>query len=336
MENYKKYEFELLGSKIFILLPQSCPNEVVNKCYEECLRIDDWYSRFKEHNTLSILNDNLHEWQEIDDELIYLFSKAKEFEENTYGAFTLHTKNILEKWGYDSSYNLEKLEDEYELIEDIERRETLTNKKKNKENSRQSLIKKILNIKNKKDKNQGSFELDVNNSSVLLNSAIEFGGLGKGYALDNMVKICEKFKVGDFLINAGGDLYAKSKSNKGFEILLENPKDTSKSLGIIKVNKFALASSSSNRRRWKNVHHLIEPSTQTPANNMIATYVQSKNGIDADAYATALFVLGFEDAKIIASKLDIEALLISKNNSIWKTKKFKCELSKNNDYSIVN
>ena len=340
MENYKKYEFELLGSKIFILLPQDSSKKIVEKCYEECLRIDDWYSRFKEHNTLSLLNDNLNQWQEIDEELLYLFSKAKEFEESTNGAFTLHTKTTLEKWGYDSNYNLEKLDDEYELIEDIEKRETLKNQKKAQNSKKSSFLQKILgkNSKNnsKQDKEMESFELDIENSSVLLNAPIEFGGLGKGYALDKMIEICREEKLNNFLINAGGDLYAKSTNKMGFEIYLEDPENTKQSIGTINVDNFALASTSANRRKWKSVHHIIDPNNNRPANNMLASYVKANSGIDADAYATALFVLGFEKAQEVISKLQIEALIISKNNQIWKTKNFKCKLYKNSKYLIIN
>ena len=311
---FKEFSFEILGSKIHIVLEKELNDkkaqQIVQECYDECGRIDDWYSRFKEYNTLTLLNENIGEWQEVDEEVFYLFSKAKEFEVNTNEYFTLSTKEILEAWGYDAQYNLHKnskvQEDEFEDWNEREKRE------------KKALSK--ITIK--------SFEIDEEEMSVKINSPIEFGGLGKGYALDCMIEICQSHNLNAFMISAGGDLYSYHKDNtKGFLVYLEHPKNEKEHIGTIHVNGFSLASSSSNRRKWNNYHHIVNPKTKQPANEMLSVYIQAKKGIDADAYATALFAMGFDKAKEILNKLEeIEGLLISNDSKIWKTNNFKCAL----------
>lgn len=312
---FKEFGFDMLGSKIHIVLEKELDEKksqkVVEECYEECGRIDDWYSRFKEYNTLTLLNEIIGDWQEVDEEVFYLFSKAKEFEKNTNNYFTLSTKEILEAWGYDSQYNLHKTanEDEEDEFEDWDERE-----KKEKQLANKILIK--------------SFEIDEEEMSVKLNSPIEFGGLGKGYALDCMVEICKSHNLDAFMISAGGDLYAYHKdAKKGFLVYLEHPTNEKEHIGTIHVNEFSLASSSSNRRKWNNYHHIVNPKTKQPANEMLSVYIQAQKGIDADAYATALYAMGFDKAKEVLTNLEgVEGLLISNDLKIWKTNNFKCEL----------
>ncbi|MFT4244445.1 MAG: FAD:protein FMN transferase [Candidatus Woesearchaeota archaeon] len=310
---FKEFSFDMLGSKIHIVLEKELDEKkaqkIVQKCYDECGRIDDWYSRFKEYNTLTLLNENIGEWQEVDEEVLYLFSKAKEFETQTDNYFTLSTKEILEAWGYDSNYNLNKYsqhEDEFEDWNEQEKKE------------KKALSK--ITIK--------PFEIDEEEMSVKLNSPIEFGGLGKGYALDCMIEICKSYDLNSFMINAGGDLYSYHKDKtKGFLVYLEHPKNENEYIGTIHVNEFSLASSSSNRRKWNNYHHIVNPKTKQPANEMLSVYIQAQKGIDADAYATALYAMGFDNAKEVLTSLEkIEGLLISNDLKIWKTNNFKCEL----------
>lgn len=310
----KTFSFELLGSKFYISFfnilnskQEEELTECVNECYSECLQFDDDYSRFKQSNVLSLINDGIGEIQEVDDELFYLFSKAREVEKNTNGAFSIHTKELLEKWGYDANYNFLKSKDLFD--------------------EKNSKIKSINTIK--------PFELDSKNQSIIIYAPIEFGGLGKGFILDKLVEIC-KLHSDNFLINAGGDLYAQTKELSDTVIKLEHPLDTKKHIGGIKINKQAIASSSSNRRQWENYHHIINPKLNEPANNMLSTHVLMDKGIDADSYATALFALGFEEAKKIALKnKKIQCLLISKELEIWMTKDFKCQLDeKYNDFKL--
>ena len=311
---FKEFSFDMLGSKIHIVLEKKLDDKkaqkIVQECYEECGRIDDWYSRFKEYNTLTLLNEVIGEWQEVDEEVLYLFSKAKEFETQTDNYFTLSTKEILEAWGYDVEYNLDKNssynEDEFEDWSDREKKE-------------KKLVQKI-SIK--------SFEIDEEEMSVKLNSPIEFGGLGKGYALDCMVEICKNHNLNAFMISAGGDLYSYHKdSTKGFLVYLEHPINEKEQIGTIDVNGFSLASSNSNRRKWNNYHHIVNPKTKQPANEMLSVYIQAQKGIDADAYATALYAMGFDRAKeVLMSLKGVEGLLISNDLKIWKTNNFKCTL----------
>ncbi len=158
---------------------------------------------------------------------------------------------------------------------------------------------------------------------VHLTAPIDFGGLGKGYALNRM-KQCMN-GVEDFLIDAGGDLYAcgKNHQNKPWKIVFEHPKDVT-----LEIDDLFMASSSPSRRKWRQFHHLVNPIKKQPADDMLITFVQGQDGMLCDAFSTALFAMGFEQAKSILDDLPLEAALVATNGKVMKSKGFVGEFYK--------
>lgn len=161
---------------------------------------------------------------------------------------------------------------------------------------------------------------------VKLDAPIDLGGLGKGYAVDRMTQMCEDADA--ILVNAGGDIFARGKDEEGrpWKVAMEHPLDAEQAIGLVEVDGFALASSSANRRAWGDKHHLVDPTSGTPAGGMLAVYVQAKSAMLADAWSTALYVMGFEKARETVKELPVEALLISVDGGVWRSEGFEAEL----------
>jgi thiamine biosynthesis lipoprotein len=162
---------------------------------------------------------------------------------------------------------------------------------------------------------------------VKLNYQIELGGLGKGYALDLMARRLQSFK--NFCIDAGGDLYARGcpQKDRHWEIFFEHPTNLQLVMGKVEVDGFFVAASSPTKRKWaERYHHLADPITQKPADRMLAVYTQAQSGLLADAYSTALFVLGFQEAKKLLPGLPVEAMMVSPKGEIYRSPGFKGEL----------
>ncbi len=67
----------------------------------------------------------------------------------------------------------------------------------------------------------------------------------------------------------------------------------------------------------KSIHHIIDPKTGRSATALISATVIAKTAMEADALATAVFVLGpINGMKLIRSPDDIEALLVTKDREI--------------------
>ncbi len=281
---------ELLGTVVRVKL-YGGSESLLDRAFIECRRIEECYSRFIGGNILADLNSHIGEWCEVGKELFDLINFGEELRKLSNGAFDLSVASTLNEWGYKGFVYLgEKL--------------NVTGMGK-------------------------GLELDSQGLCVKLTSPIDLGAIGKGYAVDQMVKILKE-SSGDFLVDAGGDIFAEgsdlASGQNSWKIAFENPLDSSQALGVVDVSGFALASSARNRRKWGDKHHLVDARKQEVANECLAVYVQSDSAMEADAYSTLLFVIGFDEAIEVLKKIPVEAMLIASTGTIWKSDGFIGEL----------
>jgi FAD:protein FMN transferase len=167
--------------------------------------------------------------------------------------------------------------------------------------------------------------IELGDGRVRCSAEIELGGLGKGYAIDRMMNELTDFT--NVMINAGGDLLAKGQDKDGpWKVALEHPTDAKKGIGIVELDGISICASSPLRRQWRDRHHLVNPKEEKPADQMLAVYTQADAALIADAYSTALFAMGFEQAAALLPELPIEALLIGPDGQAWKSNGFVGQL----------
>ena len=285
---------EQLGSVIEIKLPEE-HSALFFSCFNEIGRIEKAYSRFLDSSELTRVNNNLGKWQKVSKEYMFLLKQGLKFNHKTEGCFDQTLKSSLENLGYDKDYSFKpKLKKE-------------------------PLLRKI------REKIFDPIQIDEKKGKVLLRKEVEFGGLGKGYAVDKVAELLEKAGVDCYYINAGGDIYAKQGKGKPWTILLEHPKDPERIIGKVELDNESIACSAPNRRRWGKYHHLLNAKTRKPENSVKAVFVIAETCMDADAYATSLFTAGFEKAMEMYKALPVEVLIISSENKMFKSPGFKVE-----------
>ncbi|MFT4310591.1 MAG: FAD:protein FMN transferase [Candidatus Woesearchaeota archaeon] len=248
-------------------------------CVAELQRIEQKYSRFIPSSMLSSINSNIGHWVRVDKECVMLIEQALRIQQETQGYFSLFVKNTLDALGYDAQYSF----------------------------TPQHVATYAHNV------------IDIDGINVRAHAPIDFGGFGKGWALDQLALLCQQDTR--FYLNGGGDIIVKD----AWPILLEHPDDTTKTIGKITLYSQAFASSAPNRRKWKHGHHLINPKTNTPQQTMKAVYVVAETALLADAYATALFCAGFEQALVLAQRLPVQCMLISVHDKVYTTDAFFIE-----------
>lgn len=143
---------------------------------------------------------------------------------------------------------------------------------------------------------------------------LDFGGFGKGWLIDEYAKILRKQRVKEFIVNGGGDLYIEA--SEPISIALEHPYDPTKKIGDIRIQKGALAASSTVKRSWKQgstpYHHIIDPMTGRPAvSDVVATFVCAHTALVADSLATVCIVRP-EFRMKLEQEYNAETLLITK------------------------
>lgn len=292
-----------MNSKVNIKVFSDTPRETIEKKIEEAFSkfryVVDRFTRFEETSELSKLN-NAGKAFRATTELFRLVQFSLDIAEETNGAFDPTIIDLLEAYGYKKGYDFSILENPGKIQKEID-----------------MLV-----------RNRPSFrdiKLNKESSTIILakGQRIDLGGVGKGYAIDLAAEVLLPFK--NFLINAGGDIYAHGVNKKGKPwtagLLFVDEKGRSEITGKADLENQAVASSGSWARKVKYFHHLLNPKTGEPFNEILRTFVIAKTAIEADAYSTALFVTGDQGLKILERK-GIEGAFVDKEHIIHKTKGF--------------
>jgi len=289
---------ELMGTFVIITvydIDEEKANNAINVAFDKIERIDDLMSSYKNDSEVSILNrhgflnDVSPELKQVLDKSIYYGNLSK-------GFFDVTVKPILDLYSY-SFQELGRPPTELAIDKTL----------------------KHVDFRN---------IVFVDNSIILKNNAqITLGGIAKGYAIDEAILVLEEHNVKHALVNAGGDMKALgSKLFQDWKIALQNPRDENDYIAIITLNDKAVATSGDYERYFdenKSFHHIVNPKTGYSATSLISVTIVADEAVDADALATSVFVLGFDEGINLIESLDnVEGLIITRDREIVKSSGF--------------
>lgn len=140
-------------------------------------------------------------------------------------------------------------------------------------------------------------------AAVAEGAAIDLGGIAKGFLCDEIADTLYGMGVRSALISAGGNIQALGSRPDGsmWRIAVTDPFDPSARIGVLKVSDRAVVTSGGYNRYFNEngvrYSHILDPKTGYPADSGIASVtIVSSDGTSADAYSTALYVMGAADA----------------------------------------
>jgi FAD:protein FMN transferase len=180
----------------------------------------------------------------------------------------------------------------------------------------------------------GSDKIIVNNNRIEFETdgmAITLNGITQGYAVDSAMEVIKEFGINQALVNISGDLYAMGVKPDGgkWSVALENPdKEDKGNTGIEPLPTFVFedkaVTTSGNYLRYYDPEaakdFIIDPRSGYTADDCMSATVIADTCIDADALATAIFVMGPGDGMDLVESLDnIEALIIDSGGKIYKS-----------------
>jgi thiamine biosynthesis lipoprotein len=163
--------------------------------------------------------------------------------------------------------------------------------------------------------------------------AIDLGGIAKGYAAGEALKVLKKEGQTSALIDAGGDIYALGLNNgRPWKIGIRQPSGKG-ILGALELSDASVSTSGDYERFFEKngvrYHHIFDPRTGYPASGVRSVTVVSKDATLADGYSTALFVLGPERGMKLAESNGIfEAIMITDDRQVLMTPGLAGELRK--------
>ncbi|QHI70077.1 FAD:protein FMN transferase [Tichowtungia aerotolerans] len=207
---------------------------------------------------------------EISPEFAEVAQAALEFSKATDGAFDPTVKPLIDYWGFGPEERTTPLEE-----------------------IRQAVGWQKVHL--------GSATIRKDRPSLQL----DFSAIAKGYGVDRVAGVIAQIR-NNFLVEIGGEIVASGTNPKGlpWKVGIENPDPTAafgeSILQILELSGRAMATSGDYRNFQiradsTRYSHIIDPKSGTPAESDIAAVsVLAKRCMDADAVATALFVMGSE------------------------------------------
>ena len=147
-------------------------------------------------------------------------------------------------------------------------------------------------------------------------NGFDFSAIGKGYAIDKIAELMEKNGVNNYFIEIGGEIRAKGlKFSEEWIFGIERPTNSEKS-PYIAFNVPSKGISIATSGEYREPNHIWGKGPR----DLISVTVATSDAASADAWATALYVLGKEKGLDIAEKNNLEVFFITNNgDSIQST-----------------
>ena len=293
---------EMMGTYVTIIIYSEGEKsgEIMEAAFSRIREISNIASIYDTQSQMSLLNREGN----IDNaspELVELISLSKEYYKVSGGSFDITISPVLRLWQ-------EGLWKESQEVQDEKVAEAL------------ELV--------------GSDMINIEGSNIYFAAdgmSADLGGIAKGYAVDEALKVLDGYGIRSALVNAGGDVGTIGKKLDGdkWTVELDDPDDLDgeglgpEPLPSFEFEDMAVATSGNYYRYYdpeKQVHHITDPRTGYSANKCISATIIAGNCTEADVLATAVFVKGpAEGMELVESLEGIETLIIDSEGNIYQS-----------------
>ena len=246
---------------------------------------DATYSRFRDDSLVHTIASTPGSYA-LPSDAIALFHFYRELYDLTDGAVTPLIGSMLERAGYDATYSLTSTQQvALPAWDDV---------------------------------------LVITDTHITTNMpvTIDIGAAGKGYLVDIIARILDEHQIADYVIDASGDI--RHKGTTKHIVGLEHPHQPGVVIGTVPVENASLCASATTRRSWGDgLHHVFNPHTMQPVQDITATWVLADSTMLADGLATALFLC---EPEILAKQYDFQYVRYFTDGSLDYSTNFEGEL----------
>ena len=271
---------------------------LLEQCFEYCKEFEETVSRTIETSEIYQINHANGNPVEVSDVTLELLKKGVEYGDLTNGKFDITIAPLSELWDFKN--NTGTVPNEQDIKEALSH----------------------VNYKN----------IVIDGNMITLTdpkSAIDLGGIAKGYMADRLKEYLTKQGVESALINLGGNILAVGSKPDGtpFHLGIQKPFDKQGvTITSVKTADSSVVSSGVYERYFKTddalYHHILNSKTGFPYNNgLLGVTILSEKSVDGDALSTSCFALGLEDGmKLIQSLDDVDAIFVTDDYQLHDTR----------------
>jgi len=276
-----KFEFDGIGTHWVIDINEEISKEreetLLNNIKERVEVFDKDYSRFRDDSLVTKMSKESGEFV-LPPDADLMISTYKKMYDLTEGAVTPLIGKIMEDSGYDAKYSLIK--------------------------------KEMAPAKSWEDVMEWQKPKLILKEPALL----DFGACGKGYLVDIISEILLKEGIKSYVVDGSGDM--RQRGDVELNVGLEHPEDFKKVIGIIKIKNQSLCGSAGNRRKWADMHHIIDPDTLKSPMHILSVWVVAETTILSDILTTGLF---FVEPEVLEKEFKFEYIILYSDYSIKKS-----------------
>ena len=290
-----KAERAIMGTAIHVELwhtDKVTAKKNIQYVFDEMRRIDRLMSPYKKESEISLINDQAAKHAvKISSELFNLIQQSINMSKLSNGAFDITFASI----GHRYDYRKKQQPSKKEIAEHL----------------------KSINYKN--------IQLNKNNQTIFFTRAgtrIDLGGIAKGHAVDNAIKILQQHGIQQAMVSAGGDTrIIGDKKGRPWYVGIRHPRKKNESAVVLPLSQTAISTSGDYERYFikdgVRHHHIIKPSTGDSARELRSVSILADRSTTADALSTTVFILGLNKGmKLVASLKNIEAIIIDNNGQM--------------------
>ena len=167
--------------------------------------------------------------------------------------------------------------------------------------------------------------LDPNQRTIRFNTSgveINLGSIGKGYAIDRCFDLMRSLGVRPILMHAGGSsvrVWGDQPGGRGWKIGIRHPWQNDRRVATVTLRQRALATSAATHQHFeynrRKLGHILDPRTGRPAEGVASATAVAPTAAEADALATAFYVLGEERTRLYCSQHpEVGAIILKEGN----------------------
>lgn len=267
----------------------------------ELERIDSIASTYRANSQLSLFNQSpANRWIPISDEFCAMLEATWQLRAVTNGAFDITIGTLVDLWGFGKEATGDQLPTQMDI-----------------DKARDQIA-------------AANIQLDCALPAGMKTTTpmhVDMSGWAKGYAVDKVAAFLDNASVDNYLIEIGGEIRVQGRNVRGepYAIGIEHPRSVGDVIDdTLRVTDTGVATSGDYRnfREIDGVRysHTIDPRTGWPVDHDLASVTVIHPSVaSADAYATALLVMGPVQGPLYANENEIAALFVSVDEDGVKT-----------------
>ncbi|MHA6126689.1 FAD:protein FMN transferase [Pseudomonas fluorescens group sp. PF-1] len=293
---------ETMGSRytaLFYAEPDLSTEAIHHSLARAVSRVDQQMSTWKPDSDLNRLNAAPEQqWVAVPKELITVLSTALRIARQSGGAFDIAVGDLVHAWGFGPG-------------EPIVTQQPLETPEPRTRTSASAAL-----------------EVDPQRNQVRKRAplTLDLNGIAKGFGVDELARCLEGWGITNYLVGIDGEMRARGVKPGGqpWVVALEKPnRGVREVMGVMELGDAAIATSG-DYRHWVDVAgqsyaHTMNPATGAPLSNPLAAVtVIATNCMLADAWATALMVLGEIEGPRLAQERGMDALFVLRDGEQFK------------------